>query len=138
MDYNPIQQRHRGEPKFYSHYWSLPVHRALCWWPSAESCHKHFDGQFIFMWIAFGAATFSQFVTKICDADQSEVLTTRVEDVYPCRTNNMDNIFLVPYWKTRRMPVTYLKRLKVTGLLLAGKKNEDNCLRLMDINIYGK
>ena len=53
----PRQQRHRGEPKNHSHYLSLPVHRALCWWPSAESCQKNLDGQFIFLWIAYGAAT---------------------------------------------------------------------------------
>ena len=134
----PRQQRHRGEPKNHPHYLSMPVHRALCWWLSAESCHKHFDGQFIFMWNAFNFLNFSQFVTKTCDVYQSEDLTKGVGDVYPCSTNNMDNILLVPYWKTRRMPVTYLKRLKVTGLLLAGKKNEDNCLRAMDMNIYGK
>ena len=134
----PRQQRQRGEPKNHSHYLSLPVHQGLCWWPCAVSCQKHFDGQFFFMWNAFGAATFSQFVTKICDVYQSGGLTKGVGDVYPCMTIDMDNIFLVPYWKTRRMPVTYLKRLKVTGLLLAGKKNEDNCLRSMDMNIYGK
>jgi hypothetical protein len=50
----------------------------------------------------------------------------------------MDNILLVPWLKTRRMPVTYLKRLKVTGLLLAGKNTKNNCLRSMDMNIYGK
>ena len=102
------------------------------------SCQKHFGSQFIFMWTAFGAATFSQFVSKICDVYQNKGLPKGVGDVYPCMTNNTGDIFLVPWWKTRRMPVTYLKRLKVTGLLLAGKKNEDNCLRLMDMNIYGK
>ena len=51
----PRQQRHRGEPKNHSHYLSLPVHRALCWWPSAMSCQKHFGSQFIFMWFTFGA-----------------------------------------------------------------------------------
>jgi hypothetical protein len=91
----PSQQRHRGEPKSHPHHLSLPVHRALCWWPRAESCLKHFDGQFIFMWTAFGAATFSQFVSKICDADQSEVLTKGVGDVYPCSTINMDNMLMV-------------------------------------------
>jgi hypothetical protein len=91
----PSQQRQFGEPKNHPYHLSLPVHRALCWWPSAESCLKHFDGQFIFMWNAFGAATFSQSVTKICDADQSEVLTTRVVDVYPCSTINMDNMLMV-------------------------------------------
>jgi len=109
MDYNPSQQRHRGEPKNHSHYLSLPVHRALCWWPCAVSCQKHFDGQFIFMWNAFGAAmrnafeclnksgaaTFSQFVTKICDADQSEDLTKGVGDVYPCRTINTGCVLMV-------------------------------------------
>ena len=91
----PRQQRHRGEPKKHSHYLSLPVHRALCWWPSAKSCQKHFDGQFIFLWIAYGALNFSQFVTKICDADQSEDLPKGVGDVYPCRTINMDNMLMV-------------------------------------------
>ena len=122
MDYNPSQQRQFGEPKNHSYYLSLPVHRALCWWPSAMSCQKHFGSQFIFMWNAFGAATFSQSVTKICDADQNEGLTTRVGDVYPCRTSNMGDILLVPWLKKRKMPGAYLKRLKVTGLLLAGKK----------------
>ena len=42
-----------------------------------------------------GAATFSQFVTKICDVDQNEGLTTRVGDVYLCRTSNMDNMLMV-------------------------------------------
>ena len=73
------------------------------------SCQKHFDGQFIFMWNAFGAAmrnafeclnksgaaTFSQFVTKICDADQSEDLTKGVGDVYPCRTINTGCVLMV-------------------------------------------
>jgi hypothetical protein len=93
MDYNPRQQRHRGEPKNHPHHLSLPVHRTLCWWPRAKFCQKHFDGQFIFMWNAFATATFSQFVSKICDADQSEVLTTRVGDIYPCRTDSSLLVF---------------------------------------------
>jgi len=32
MDYNLLKPRQFGEPKNHSHYWSLPVHRALCWW----------------------------------------------------------------------------------------------------------
>ena len=91
----PRQQRQFGEPKFHSHYLSLPVHRALCWWHRAKPCHKHFDGQFIFLWNAFGAATFSQFVTKICDADQNEGLPKGLGDVYPCMTSNMDNMLMV-------------------------------------------
>ena len=91
----PHKQRHRGEPKNHPHHLSLPVHRALCWWPSAKSCQKHFDGQFIFMWIAFGAATFSQFLSKICDVDQNEGLTTRVWKVCPCRTINMGDMLMV-------------------------------------------
>ena len=122
MDYNPRQQRHRGEPKFHSHYLSLPVHRSLCWWPSAMSCQKHFDGQFIFMWNAYGAATFSQSVTKICDADQNKGLTKGEGDVCISRTSNMGDVLLVPWLKKRKMPGAYLKRLKITGLLLAGKK----------------
>jgi hypothetical protein len=55
MDYNPRQQRHRGEPKNHPHYLSLPVHRALCWWPSAKSYLKHFNGEFIFLLFAFNA-----------------------------------------------------------------------------------
>jgi hypothetical protein len=54
MDYNPRQQRHRGEPKNHPHHLSL--HRALSWWQRGESCQKHFNGQFIFLWVAFGAA----------------------------------------------------------------------------------
>jgi len=88
MDYNPRQQRHRGEPKKILYHLSLPVHRALCWWHRAKSCQKYFDGQFFFMWTAYGVATFSQSVTKICDADQNEGLTTRVGDVCISRTDS--------------------------------------------------
>lgn len=60
MDYNPRQQRHRGEPKNHPHHLLLPVHRALCWWHRGESCQKHFNGQFIFLWVAFGAANWQE------------------------------------------------------------------------------
>jgi len=40
MDYNPSQQRQFGEPKNHSYYLSLPVHRALCWWPKVAKA-KH-------------------------------------------------------------------------------------------------
>jgi hypothetical protein len=56
MDYNPRIQPHRGERKNHPHYLSLRVHRALCWWPSAKSYLKHFNGQFVFLWVVFGAA----------------------------------------------------------------------------------
>jgi len=69
-----------------------------------------------------GAAILSQFVTKICDADQSEGLPKGEGDVYPCRTINMGDVLLVPWLKKRKMPGAYLKRLRITGLLLAGKK----------------
>ena len=61
----PRQQRHRGEPKNHPHHLSLPVHRALCWWPSAKSCHKHFDGQFIFMWNAFNSLNWQEKFHKV-------------------------------------------------------------------------
>ena len=60
MDYNSRQQRHRGEPKNHPHHSSLPVHRALCWWPCAVSCQKHFGSQFIFLWTATGAANWQE------------------------------------------------------------------------------
>jgi hypothetical protein len=55
MDYNPRIQPHRGERKNHPHYLSLRVHRALCWWPSAKSYLKHFNGQFVFLLFAFNA-----------------------------------------------------------------------------------
>jgi hypothetical protein len=42
-----------------------------------------------------GAATFSQSVTKICDLDQSEDLTKREGEVYPCMTSNMGDMLMV-------------------------------------------
>jgi hypothetical protein len=55
MDYNPRQQRHRGEPKNHPHHLSLPVHRALCCGPSAVSYLKHFNVKFIFLWFTLNA-----------------------------------------------------------------------------------
>jgi len=60
MDYSLRQQRHRGEPKNHPHHLSLPVHRALCRWRRGESWQKHFDGQFNFLWVAFGALNWQE------------------------------------------------------------------------------
>jgi hypothetical protein len=60
MDYNPRQQRQRGEPKKPLYHLSLPLHLALCWWQRAESYLKHFDSQFVFMWVAYGAANWQE------------------------------------------------------------------------------
>jgi hypothetical protein len=91
MDYNQLKQRHR-----------------------AESCENDLDGQFIFLWIAFNsayaqdlarlnlseAATFSQFVSKICDLDQNKDLTMLVWDVYPSSIRLLlDNQYVFkPFW----------------------------------------
>jgi hypothetical protein len=78
MDYNQLKQCHRAEPAHYAHHLSLRIHRA-------ESYQNHLDGQFILLWFVFNAAytqnleclnvseaaTFSEFMTKICDLNQN-------------------------------------------------------------------
>jgi hypothetical protein len=107
-------QPHRGEPKITPHHLSLRVHRALSWWQRPESCENHLDGQFIFLRIAFNAAyaqdfacqylceaaTFSQFVTKICDLDQNKGLTKLVWVDYPSSIQLLlDNQYVFqPFW----------------------------------------
>ena len=53
MDYNQHKQCHRAEPAHYAHHLSLRIHRA-------ESYQNHLDGQFVFMWVAFGAANWQE------------------------------------------------------------------------------
>jgi hypothetical protein len=91
LDYSHLKERQRSEGESYPENLFLRVHRALNWLHRAESCQKHFDGQFS-LCNAFGAATFSQFVTKTCDVDQNEDLTTWEGDFYPCKSINMDNM----------------------------------------------
>jgi hypothetical protein len=109
LDYSHLKERQRLERDSYPENLSLRVHRALSWLHRAESCQNDFDGRFISLWTALvslmldtleclnesGAATFSQFVTKICDVDQNEGLTTRVWKVCPCRTINMGDMLMV-------------------------------------------
>ncbi|MFT4747768.1 MAG: hypothetical protein ACI8XG_001851 [Congregibacter sp.] len=97
LDYSHLKERQRSERENYPENLSLRVHRALSWLHRAESCENDLDGQFIFLWISFNAAyaqdlaslnlseaaTFSKFVTKICDLDQNKGLTNLVWDVYP-------------------------------------------------------
>jgi hypothetical protein len=80
MDYNLLKLRHR-----------------------AESCQNDFDGQFIFLWLAFNAAydqdlaclnvseaaNFPPFVSKICDLDQNTGLTKLVSQGCPREMYNM-------------------------------------------------
>ena len=51
------------------------------------------------MWNGFGAATFSQFVSKICDVYPNEGLTKGVGDVYPCSRLLLYNQYVFqPFW----------------------------------------
>jgi hypothetical protein len=97
MDYSPLKQRHRGERNNHPHHLSPRLYRALSGLHLAESCENDLDDQFTFLWLAFNAAyeqdlaclnvteaaTFSQFVTKICDVDHNQDLTKLIWDVYP-------------------------------------------------------
>jgi hypothetical protein len=114
LDYSHLKERQRSERESYPENLSLRVHRALSWLHRAESCENDLDGQFIFLWIAFNAAyaqdlaylnlseaaTFSQFVTKICDLDQNKGLTNLVWDVYPSSIRLLlDNQYVFqPFW----------------------------------------
>jgi hypothetical protein len=114
MDYSQLKQRHRAEQAHYPNQLSLRVHRALSWLHRAESCENDLDGQFILLLIAFKAAfaqdfeclnlseaaTFSQFVSKICDLDQNKDLTKLVWDVYPSSIRLLlDNQYVFqPFW----------------------------------------
>jgi hypothetical protein len=97
LDYIHLKERQRLEGESYPENLSLRAHRTLSWLKRSESCHNHLDGQFIFLWISFNtayaqdlespnlseAATFSQFVSKICNLDSKQGLTNLVWDVYP-------------------------------------------------------
>jgi hypothetical protein len=114
LDYSHLKERQRSERESYPENLSLRVHRALSWLHRAESCENDLDGQFIFLWIAFNAAhaqelaclnlseaaTFSQFVSKICDLDQNKGLTKLVWDVYPSSIRLLlDNQYVFqPFW----------------------------------------
>jgi hypothetical protein len=56
MDYNLLKLRHRAEQAHYPHHVSLWVHPALSGLHRSESCQNNFDGQLIFLWVAFNAA----------------------------------------------------------------------------------
>ena len=114
MGYNQHKQCHRAERAHYPHHVSLRVDRTLNWLHRAESCENDLDGQFIFLWISFNAAyaqeleclnlseaaTFSQFVSKICDLDQNKGLTKLVWDAYPSSIRLLiDNKYVFqPFW----------------------------------------
>ena len=55
-DDHPLKQRQRAEPDSYLHNLSLPKHRALSCLHRAKFSHTDLDGQFVFLWIAFGTA----------------------------------------------------------------------------------
>jgi hypothetical protein len=112
LDYSHLKERQRLERDSYPENLSLRVHRALSWLYLAESSKNDLDGQFIFLWLAFHAtyaqdltslhlskaATFSQFVTKICDCDhnQNQDLTKLVWDIYPISTGLiLDNPYVL-------------------------------------------
>lgn len=110
LDYSHLKERQRSERKSYPENLSLRVHRALSWLYLAESCKNDLDGQFIFLWLAFNAAyaqdltslhlseaaTFSQFVSKICDFDHNQDLTKLVWDIYPISTGLLlDNPYVL-------------------------------------------
>jgi hypothetical protein len=52
LDYSHLKERQRSERENLS----LRVHRALSWLHRAESCENDFDGRFISLCTAFGAA----------------------------------------------------------------------------------
>jgi hypothetical protein len=56
MDYNLLKPRHRAERAHYPHHVSLRVHPTLSWLYRDKSCEIDFDGQFVFLWVAFNAA----------------------------------------------------------------------------------
>jgi hypothetical protein len=85
MGYNQHKQCHRGKQAHYAHHLSLRVVHTLSWFYRSESCQNNPDGQFVFLWVAFNAAyaedlaclnaseaaTFSEFMTKICNLNQN-------------------------------------------------------------------
>jgi hypothetical protein len=114
LDHSHLKQRHHAERENYPHNLSLRLHRSLSWLHHSESSHNGPDGQFIFLWIAFNAAyaqdleclnlseaaTFSQFVSKICNLDSKQNLTNLVWDVYPSSIRLLlDNqCVFQPFW----------------------------------------